>query len=214
MTMNDTQKTQISAYVDGELPDNEAELLLRRLCREEPLRAEVDRYLCIGRAIRGESNVLGAATLRDRIAAQLSDSMPAVEPERAMQGSRYIRPVAGVAVAASVALLALFGLRQVSTDVPDVTSVATDPLRDAIAIEGAPSYTEPPAAEFVSDRPRDRLSQYLVQHGLQSPNIGSRLTSVAVRGDGLSSDDSAALASGDEDDSARDDSEANPSDAK
>ena len=36
--MNDGIKMQISAFVDGELPDNEAELLLRRLSQDLDLR--------------------------------------------------------------------------------------------------------------------------------------------------------------------------------
>ena len=38
--MNDAIKMQISAFVDGELPDNECELLLRRLSHDAELRQQ------------------------------------------------------------------------------------------------------------------------------------------------------------------------------
>ena len=43
--MNDGIRMQISAYVDGELPENEAELLLRRMSQDAELRQEVAEYL-------------------------------------------------------------------------------------------------------------------------------------------------------------------------
>ena len=57
--MNEALKMQISAFVDGELPENEAELLLRRLSQDAELRQQVSRYLEIGRAIRQERDVAG-----------------------------------------------------------------------------------------------------------------------------------------------------------
>ena len=50
--MNDSLKLQISAFIDAELPDNETELLLRRLSQDAALRAQAAQYLAIGRAIR------------------------------------------------------------------------------------------------------------------------------------------------------------------
>ena len=72
--MNDGIKMQISAFVDGELPQNEAELLLRRLCQDRELRQQVAEYLAMGRVIRGERSVSGMSTLRGRISASLDDT--------------------------------------------------------------------------------------------------------------------------------------------
>ena len=59
--MNDAIRMQISAFVDGELPENEAELLLRRMSQDIELRNEVAEYLAIGRLVRGEHGLAGAA---------------------------------------------------------------------------------------------------------------------------------------------------------
>ena len=71
--MNDAIKMQISAFVDGELPQNEAELLLRRLCQDAELRQQAAEYLAMGRVMRGERVVAGLGMLRERVAAAIDD---------------------------------------------------------------------------------------------------------------------------------------------
>ena len=80
--MNDALRMQISAFVDGELPNNEAELLLRRLSQDAALRQQVSRYLDIGRLLRQDRTVPGMDQLRGRIAAALGDEL--VQPEDAV----------------------------------------------------------------------------------------------------------------------------------
>ena len=118
--MNDAIKMQISAFVDGELPKSEEELLLRRLCQDKELRQQAAEYMAVGRVMRGERTVSGMAQLRQRIAAELDnqDVRHEVSAEPAAR-ARFFRPLAGVAIAASVALAALIGLQQMSAG-PDV----------------------------------------------------------------------------------------------
>ena len=73
--MNEAIKTQISAFVDGELPDSEADLLLRRMSQDPQLRREAADYLEIGRIMRGESSARGIERLRQRIAAAIDDKV-------------------------------------------------------------------------------------------------------------------------------------------
>lgn len=111
--MNDALKMQISAFVDGELPENESELLLRRLSQDMALRQQVAQYLEIGRLIRGEPEVPGMNELRDRIAAALGEEPVQHTAEVLTQDSKFTRPAVGVAIAASVAVMALIAVRQV-----------------------------------------------------------------------------------------------------
>ena len=121
--MNETIKQQISAFVDGELPDNESELLLRRMSQDPELRDQAAHYLTIGGAIRGDLALPSMVALRRRIGiaidgVSIDTAEDTVEPTeragRAVQGG-LMRPVAGVAVAASVAVMALVGLRQLGS---------------------------------------------------------------------------------------------------
>lgn len=166
--MNDALKMQISAFVDGELPDAEAELLTRRLGRDAELRRQVERYLEIGRLMRGERTVPGAGGISARVSAALENEAPLAAAAGNSTGPAWMKPVAGVAIAASVAVLALMGLGQL--DVND----ATQPVPTAaIAVDDGDSYTEPTASEIVPERPGDRLLQFYRSHGQTAGELGS-----------------------------------------
>lgn len=180
--MNDALKMQISTFIDGELPENEAELLTRRLCHDAELRRQAERYFAIGRLIRGERRVPGVGALRGRISNALDDEPATVADFGA--GNGFLRPAAGVAIAASVALLALIGLRQVNQpeDIAPLTAEIS-----GLAIDDGSGYTEPAAQDVMSDRPSEMLMQYYLSHGETSSDLGqngilSRLVTLELRG--------------------------------
>lgn len=178
--MNDALKMQISAFVDGELPAAEAELLTRRLAQDADLRRQAGHYLAIGRMLRGERELDGAAELRTRIAAVI-DAEPLPTAATPSPDPRWLRPATGVAIAASVAVLALVGLRQM--DPADTVPVATP---DTLVADDV-SYTEPSVSDVVADRPGDMLRQYYLSHGATSGELGangilSRLVTLELRG--------------------------------
>lgn len=112
---------QLSAFVDGELPANEAELLLRRMGQDAELRLEVAEYLAIGRLIRAEAGLAGADRLYERVADAIDDHHEADIDDAghtaaAGSGSRGLRPMVGFAIAATVALVAIFALQQTGDD--------------------------------------------------------------------------------------------------
>lgn len=143
--MNDTIRMQLSAFIDDELPENEAELLLRRVCQDEELRKEAAEYLAISRLIRNEAGFAGADRLHERIAAEIEDGPKAARRGADESGSsRFVRPLAGVAIAASVALLAIFGLQQI-----DVSGDAGGSAGSSAPIaEVTPQLTEEQRRQF------------------------------------------------------------------
>jgi sigma-E factor negative regulatory protein RseA len=166
--MNDALRMQISAFVDGELPDNETELLLRRLSQDAALRQLVAQYLAIGRLVRGEREIPRMGELRSRIATALGEQPADGVPATAATPSRWLKPAGGFAVAASVAALALIGLRQVEAppgggaDEAQRASVG----RETGNTESRP-YATPPA------EPSETLMQYYVRHGETSADLGA-----------------------------------------
>lgn len=164
--MNDALKVQISAFVDGELPDNESELLLRRLSQDTDLRQQVSRYLEIGRLLRRDRDIPGMDQLRGRIAAALGDEPAQPDETQKVVGSRLMTPATGVAVAATVAAIALLGLSQL--DGPG------DPvLESAVAIDDSPAgYTEPTADQALAELPNEMLMQYYLSHGESVDGLG------------------------------------------
>jgi negative regulator of sigma E activity len=170
--MNDALKMQISAFVDGELPENESELLLRRLSQDAALRRQVDQYLQIGRLIRREREVPGIGDLRRRIATALGEQPGEIAVIEEPPSKRLLKPAAGFAIAASVAVIALVGLRQ--ADVPGAAEVAdrNAPLLQS-ATEQVAGYTEPLPEDVASARPGDMLTQYYLSHGATSADLGA-----------------------------------------
>jgi negative regulator of sigma E activity len=165
--MNEALKMQISAFVDGELPDNESELLLRRLSQDASMRQQVAEYLEIGRLVRCDQAVAGMAGLRARISTAIGDELLATpQAEAPAVASRFISPASGLAIAAGVAVVALLGLNQVSTPVDNG-------VQEAVAIDLAPSYTEPSLEQVLMNSPSERQLDYLRRHGDSSPAIGS-----------------------------------------
>jgi negative regulator of sigma E activity len=139
--MNEGIKMQISAFVDGELPEAEAQLLVRRLSQDAALRQQAAEYFAIGRALRGQASVAASGDLRGRIAAALDDRLvdqefDAIEPVT----RRYGRPLAGLAIAATVAVAAIFGLQQMTQQNGTVVDTTTPAIAEG-AVDGA--YTVP-----------------------------------------------------------------------
>ena len=179
--MNEAIRMQLSAYVDGELPQNEAELLLRRMSQDVELRQEVAEYLAIGRVMRGEAGVAGVDRIHDRVLAEIDhridvDSAGVVEPP-----ARAIKPLLGVAVAATVALVAIFGLQLTSTvDVVEPQEAVT------AIVDTVPEYSPQ----------QEQLRQYLLSHGETSSQLGanginSRLVTLRISSEAVAEPDDA-----------------------
>jgi len=172
--MNEGIKMQISAFVDGELPETEAQLLLRRLSQDVELRQQAAEYFAIGRALRGQSSVADAGDLRGRISAAIDDRMieeefDDIEPA----GRRFARPLTGFAIAATVAVAAIFGLQQLGST-PEISINTTAPaIAEGPAEE---SYTVPDMEYF------QRHDQFSSESGYN--NFETRRVSAELREDG------------------------------
>lgn len=108
---------QLSALMDGDLPPDQARFLLRRMQHDSELTGCWERWQLCGDALRGQAQVPAPAGFADSIAAAI-----AIEPMRSAANSAAVRSRGnlakwgGGALAASVAAIALFMVRQ---QVPD-----------------------------------------------------------------------------------------------
>lgn len=160
--MNDAIRMQISAFVDGELPDNEADLLLRRMGQDAELRLKVAEYLAIGRALRGEASVPGVERIHERVSAEIDDKpLEDVADTSEKKPAAAVRPLAGFAIAASVALAAIFGLQQMTA----VDEQQTGALDTTVAEQDA-GYTVPQALD-------EQLRQYYMMHEEAAKEFGA-----------------------------------------
>jgi sigma-E factor negative regulatory protein RseA len=176
--MTEQINDQISAFIDNELSADESSLLVRRFERDTEARARAMRYTLIGASLRGELLEPHPSILRQRIAAALSGNVAPSQPRRARPAERWARPLLGVGIAATVAIVAIGALRnlnEASLPAADALPVAAVPLqaRDPVA---APSYVVPQATTDAPAPVAPRLTNYLMHHG----EFASGLTRTSV----------------------------------
>jgi sigma-E factor negative regulatory protein RseA len=182
--MSEQIREQVSAFLDGELPDTETELLLKRLTRDGELRESFGRYALIGESLRAE----GSQTLTRGFASRVNlaiDGEPAHVPAFAAQprASRWWRPLAGVSVAAGVAAVAIVALQQRAiSPAANVASALTAqnitaplPVQSGASPREALSYTVPAAStDAPSAIATGRLANYMFAHSKYSSGLGRR----------------------------------------
>jgi sigma-E factor negative regulatory protein RseA len=111
--MSEQIREQVSAFLDGELPNSETELLLKRLTRDPELRESFGRYALIGESLRGGTHARLSQGFPGRVNRAI-DGEPLVADPANVRGrpSVWWRPLAGAAVAAGVAAIAVVALQQ------------------------------------------------------------------------------------------------------
>lgn len=176
--MSEQIREQISAFLDGELHDSEAELLLKRLARDGELRESFGRYALIGEALRGPSPSPVTKGFAGRVNLALGGVSPAAQghPVRA-RTARWWRPFAGTAVAAGVAAVAVVAFQQ-RADAPGVQgrTVTAQGGGAAQTPREAISYTVPAAAPAgaAAGMPPARLTNYVFAHSRYSSGLDQR----------------------------------------
>ena len=160
--MKDTLYEQLSALVDDELTGSEHALLFRRIENDDQLYQRLSRYQLISDALQNHlpERVDPAFSLRVR-------GMLRSEPAQSGYSrlAALAKPAAGLAVAASVAVMAVMSLQSARQGTPSPTEV----------VASAP----PPAGDYmrVSDEPGNpsvdrKLDMYLVNHNEYAVNRG------------------------------------------
>jgi len=176
--MSEQIREQVSAFLDGELPGSETELLLKRLTRDAELRESFGRYALIGEALRGAGSGAGGYPLSRGFAAGVTaaingEAVPAGSPAMNSRAPRWWRPVAGAAVAAGVAAVAVVALQQ-RTVSPSLRAVVPVMAQNVAKPKEALSYTVPAVApaEAPAMLPAARLTSYVFAHSRYSSVLG------------------------------------------
>ena len=185
--MSDQIREQVSAFLDGELPNSETELLLKRLTRDADLRESFGRYALIGETLRGASRVSLSRGFAARVNRAIDGEPATAMPPPLRAGTaRWWRPVAGAAVAAGVAAVAVVALQERATISPSVTASAKPGVAQVgqtVAAKEAISYTTPvgnTVAVVAMPGMGTRLTRYVFAHsnyvsGLGQGNVMSGL---------------------------------------
>jgi negative regulator of sigma E activity len=191
--MNEEERqSQVSALFDGELDDAQTGLVVRRVLKDQTLRATWSRYALVGASLRGEPLSAGVPGRRRdvaaRVAAALSSeaelvpSSQSLPPARRATSGVAMKAAFGGALAAGVAAASLLVMRmqavpdgapvaQMAAATPVVTAPVVQPavvpehtvVHVAEATAPAPSYTTPEAGTGNGGLPAP-LVNYVVAH--------------------------------------------------
>lgn len=163
--MTEPLNEQLSALVDDELDQAEQALLIRQLARDEALRDRLARYQVISDSLRSNLPHRVDTHFYLRVHAQLEQE--AAIHAAPVRTRSLVKPVTGVALAASVAVVAVLSLQSVRQQDPAATpALATAPAAtDYIRAENTP----PPVARHNG---APGLDVYLVNHNEYAVNRG------------------------------------------
>jgi sigma-E factor negative regulatory protein RseA len=190
--MSEQIREQVSAFLDGELPNSETELLLKRLTRDPELRESFGRYAIIGESLRGGTHTRLSQGFPARINRAI-DGEPLVVDPATVRGRSTVwwRPFAGAAVAAGVAAIAVVALQQraiapapraatLPVTAPNAVSLpggGSTPFTRVAVNQGPPreplSYTVPATVpDAPAALPAARLTNYVFAHSKYSSVLG------------------------------------------
>lgn len=158
---------QISALMDDDY-DHQS---LNQLLRDEELQHTWARYHLIGDCLRDNLPEQINTGLANRINSQLKSEPTVLAPSG--KQNRNLKPLAGFAIAASVALIAVFGIRQNTDSVVPTSNqpvIAANQAVQPVSSGDTFTFTEPQVrpASIQTDTPASmasqRMSGYLVNH--------------------------------------------------
>ena len=165
--MSENNNEQLSSLIDGEY-DGNYDRVIERLILDQELKDTWSRYHLIRDCLREHLPEEISNQVSTNVSKALSNEPTILAPQKTQQFN--LKPLAGFAIAASVAMVAVFGI-QVSNESNSVSSsplLATNtvaPQTQTFSFEGAQAL---PASVRKSDTPEDvanqRLNNYLMNH--------------------------------------------------
>jgi negative regulator of sigma E activity len=176
---------------DDELPEDQCQLLARRLSRDDALKARWRRYAVMGAAIRAERQGSAGVRLETNLATRVSaviSAEPALSSEavpqagtRKVAGMRWWQPVAGGAIAAGVAAMSVLWIRA-QGPVGGETLIAQNAVAPTAMAQtvantdnSAPtSYVVPANVERKSIVPSAELANFVLAHSEYSAPVNRR----------------------------------------
>lgn len=168
--MSNDKTEQLSALMDGELDVIEIGHAFKTLCSDNAAeeKARWHRYHLIGDALKNNLPPVIKHDLSSRVSAALADEPTVLAPRKLKQHWRRVaRPLAGAAIAASVASISIVGLRLVLPEQAMVNNLASTAPIEGMPLprDGVSTVSETTGAPALKvDERESRLNSYLVNH--------------------------------------------------
>jgi sigma-E factor negative regulatory protein RseA len=174
--MSKETREHLSALVDGEISPDTSRFLVRRLGSDVELRATWARYHLVRDCLRHQEGEIAHDDLSARISRAIENEQIEVKQPPAYR--RWLKPVGGMAIAASVALMAVSAVGPGMLGTP----VSSGQVAEENSVEqftSPQSLTRAPASSQVSlsngPKPNDpAMDAYLLRHYQASGVTGAK----------------------------------------
>ena len=163
--MTEQERERLSALLDGQLAEQDAAIEIRKLIKLKDSSEHWYRYHLIGDAIRQELGPVVDPLLVERLGKRLEQE-PVVFAPSALPRKRgnWHKPAAGVAIAASVAIMAVTLAPQLINPPAPEQVAAQIPNQDIYVAEDGTRW-----ALLKKPKVESRLNNYLVNHQEYAP---------------------------------------------
>jgi sigma-E factor negative regulatory protein RseA len=170
--MNKETLEHISSLMDGELSRETSLFLTRRLSTDEELIGTWERYHLIRDCIRQPGSGTPVVNLSQRMRDALSEE--SAVPQSVWESKRWLKPVSGLAIAATVAMMAIVAVDP-GTLPQDPNATAGSELQPFSSPNVLPTSPNSQAASFTPENNSDaRLNSYLVRHNQLVGSVSSQ----------------------------------------
>lgn len=186
--MTDKLNEKISALMDHQLSPPEVDELAARMAHDQPLRHCWARYHLIGDALRNNGRNNLPDSIKHDLAARVSKIIATEAPlpisldtyrHTKTKVAAFFKPVVGMAIAASVAMVAIVSFNTTSDVNPTGQQLVMAPLQNSASMMGAqsevarvpvaPPISAPVAAQITEPAlANHRLAGYLEDHSKYS----------------------------------------------
>ena len=157
--MSEQSREQISALMDDEL-DSGSSVVLNALRENHEFRQAWNHYHLIGETLRGNLPEYVDMSMAERISRVLNNEPAIIARQKNLVA--FFKPVVGFAIAASVATVAILGVRQIGTG-----PVATPP-GEVIASNQPETVYFPVTTVSTSPEPENEVHEFKASVGAES----------------------------------------------
>jgi len=174
--MDTESREHLSSLMDGEVSQETGRFLVRRLGADGELRKTWARYHLIRDCMRHQEGHFAQQDLTGRVQQALSDE-PVVTGSPASKRN-WFKPVAGAAIAASVALVAVMTVSQQNPAVlpgsPEIAQPATSESFASPNFGSAAQPTQPVNLSGSAGQSNPKMNSYLLRHYQVSGEAGAK----------------------------------------
>jgi len=175
--MSKESREHLSSLMDGEISKETGRFLVRRLGSDAELRMTWARYHLVRDCLRHHEGSLAGDDLNNNIQQALADEQMEAAPRRLAAG--WLKPVAGAAIAASVALMAIVTVGPGQTPVNSPAGELAGSVQTESFVSPnnglVPSpYSQQASASGGLDNSNQKMNSYLLRHYQVTGSTGGK----------------------------------------